>query len=324
MSRYALGIDYGTNSCRSLLVDLDNGAEVGSVVFNYPRGTGHPARSVRSTRGPPESAGLPRWPGSVITGALGAGEGGKSRIRSDQVVGIGIDTTGSTPIPSNQEGTPLGLLPEFKDNLNAHVWLWKDHTGPCRGRGDHRARPRDAPAISSRSAGAFTPANGGGAKSWRLRRSDPPFSRLRFLRRALRLDSRRAHRQHRSAHRSSAPFARRGTRPCLAASGAACRTRNSSPSSIPSPRRSARPTLFEAHTSDTKAGGLVRGMGEAKLGLKEGIPDLRRGLRCAHGRGRCGDQGRHLVKILGTSTCDLMIAARRSNRSARCRACAAS
>ncbi len=130
MKRYSLGIDYGTNSCRSLLIDLDNGAEVGSTVFNYPSGEMgillDPKDPHVARQNPQDYLdGL----AAVVRGALQQAQSNVPGFDSAQVVGIGIDTTGSTPIPVNQEGTPLGLLPEFKNNLNAMVWLWKDHTG---------------------------------------------------------------------------------------------------------------------------------------------------------------------------------------------------
>ena len=130
MKRYSLGIDYGTNSCRSLLIDLDNGAEVGSTVFNYPSGEMGillDPRDPHVARQNPQDYldGLE----SVTRGALEQAKAKVAGFDPAQVVGIGIDTTGSTPIPVNQDGTPLGLLPEFTNNLNAMVWLWKDHTG---------------------------------------------------------------------------------------------------------------------------------------------------------------------------------------------------
>src|SRR5208337_1843819 len=52
-----------------------------------------------------------------------------SSFRPERVVGIGVDTTGSTPIPVDRNGQPLALLPEFANELAAHAWLWKDHSG---------------------------------------------------------------------------------------------------------------------------------------------------------------------------------------------------
>jgi L-ribulokinase len=51
-----------------------------------------------------------------------------AEFHPENIIGIGVDTTGSSPMPVNDKGIPLGLLPEFKDNLNAMVWLWKDHS----------------------------------------------------------------------------------------------------------------------------------------------------------------------------------------------------
>ncbi len=129
MNRYAIGLDYGTNSCRSLLVDLDTGEELGSVVFPYPSGT---LGILTDPSDPQVARQNPRdYLDGVVATITGAIQQAKEKRRDfypGEVIGIGVDTTGSTPLPVDAEGTPLALKAEFADNLNAFVWLWKDHT----------------------------------------------------------------------------------------------------------------------------------------------------------------------------------------------------
>ncbi len=198
MSRkYAVGLDFGTNSVRALVVDVRTGEEVGTAVYHYPSGEDgilldgrdpdvarqHPRDYleglVASIRGALDDAGLGGALGDAGSGAArhdagsggGLGDAGSSPTRHDAaasedaaangvlesfrsrgarnaaaaasvavgtasqsafepsaVIGIGIDTTGSTPLPVDAAGRPLAFDPRFSDNLNAMVWLWKDHS----------------------------------------------------------------------------------------------------------------------------------------------------------------------------------------------------
>ena len=130
MKHYALGLDYGTNSCRSVIVDLEDGRELSNAVFDYPSGE-------RGILLDPKDPNVARQhpqdylDGTVamVTAAVQQARDADSAFEPAQIIGIGIDTTGSTPIPIDKDGTPLGLTPAFADNLNAMAWLWKDHTG---------------------------------------------------------------------------------------------------------------------------------------------------------------------------------------------------
>jgi L-ribulokinase len=129
MKKYALGLDYGTNSCRSLLVDLADGSELGSSVFNYPSGElgiiTDPSDPNVARQNPQDYIdGLE----AIIKGAIAEARAKDKSFDPEKIIGIGIDTTGSTPIPINEDGVPLALTEEFKDDINAKVWLWKDHT----------------------------------------------------------------------------------------------------------------------------------------------------------------------------------------------------
>ena len=130
MKRYALGLDYGTNSCRSVIVDLADGRELAGHVFDYPSGQ---AGILLDPKDPNVARQHPKdyLDGSiaVTTEAVAKAREADSEFDPDDIVGIGVDTTGSTPIPVDEDGTPLALQPRFADNLDAMAWLWKDHTG---------------------------------------------------------------------------------------------------------------------------------------------------------------------------------------------------
>ncbi len=126
---FTLGIDYGTNSVRALVVRCADGAELGSCVVNYPSG----AQGVLLD---PSDHHLARQhPGDYLVGleksvkgALAAAKK-KRGFAAAKIVGIGVDTTGSSPIPVDAKNVPLALNPKWKKNLHAQCWLWKDHTG---------------------------------------------------------------------------------------------------------------------------------------------------------------------------------------------------
>jgi len=127
--KYSIGVDYGTNSVRALVVDTANGAEIATHVYDYPSGT---AGVLLDPKDPHVAR---QNPADYIEGfytsvrrAVAAAKR-KAGFKPENVVGIGVDTTGSTPIPVDRDGTPLAMKAKFKKNLAAQAWLWKDHTG---------------------------------------------------------------------------------------------------------------------------------------------------------------------------------------------------
>jgi len=125
---YSLGVDYGTNSVRALIVDTRDGREVGSAVWPYRCGE---EGIVLDGKDPHLAR---QHPQDYFDGFSFAVKGslevacGEAQFDAASIVGIGVDTTGSTPIPVDARGTPLACLAEFTDNPNAMAWLWKDHT----------------------------------------------------------------------------------------------------------------------------------------------------------------------------------------------------
>ncbi len=124
MAKYVIGLDYGSDSVRTVIVNIATGKEEASEVMYYPRWTEgkycdpahnqfrqHPLDYIETLEGTVKGA-LAKLPEEV----------------AENVISIGIDTTGSTPCLVDEEGTPLALKEEFKDNPNGMFVLWKDHT----------------------------------------------------------------------------------------------------------------------------------------------------------------------------------------------------
>jgi len=122
---FVIGVDYGTDSVRSVLVNALTGQEVSASVFYYPRwkaGAFCNAADNQFRQHPLDYVeGLEK---TIKDCLLQAGPGIASAVKA-----ISIDTTGSTPVAVDASGTPLALLPGFENNPNAMFVLWKDHTG---------------------------------------------------------------------------------------------------------------------------------------------------------------------------------------------------
>jgi len=126
---YSIGLDYGTNSVRSLIIDVANGRELGSVVYEYESGdSGIVLDSSDHNVARQNPADYLKGIEVTVCGAIVEAKKNDAKFDPHQIIGIGIDTTGSTPIPVDKAGVPLAMSSEFEGNPNAMAWLWKDHT----------------------------------------------------------------------------------------------------------------------------------------------------------------------------------------------------
>ncbi len=129
MRRYAIGLDFGTNSCRSLIVDTADGRELASHVFPYPSGReGVVVDSTDPNLARQNPADYLEGIVVTIREALKSARRSSSEFTPQAVIGIGVDTTGSSPMPIDAQGQPLCFDIKYKENPAAYVWLWKDHT----------------------------------------------------------------------------------------------------------------------------------------------------------------------------------------------------
>ncbi len=124
LDRFVLGVDFGTDSVRAVVVCASNGAIAGSCVVPYRRWADGLYCDPVANRFRQHPLDYLEAMQPAIVGALREGGDGVA----SRVAGIAVDTTGSTPVLADREGTALSLLPAFKDEPDAMFILWKDHT----------------------------------------------------------------------------------------------------------------------------------------------------------------------------------------------------
>ena len=123
-AKYTIGMDFGSDSVRALIVNTQTGKELATAVHYY-------SRWKEGKFCEPSENQFRQHPLDYIEGVENTITSALSQVSEEvvkNVVGIGVDTTGSTPVAVDKSGTPLALLPDFRDNPNAMFVLWKDHT----------------------------------------------------------------------------------------------------------------------------------------------------------------------------------------------------
>lgn len=154
---YTIGLDYGTNTVRALVVRTSDGAEAGTFVFAYPHGEAGVILDPKS----PELA--RQHPTDYLLGAEKAVRGAiADALKNDpeftaaQVIGLGVDTTGSTPLPVDASGRALAENPLYADDKDAMAWLWKDHTSALKAVAITQAAQKERPEYLAKCGGAYS------------------------------------------------------------------------------------------------------------------------------------------------------------------------
>lgn len=307
----SLGIDYGTNSVRALIVDCANGNELGACVVDYP--SGHqgvlldPNDHNLARQNPADHLfGLER----SVRGAL-AEASGHEGFSPSTLVGIGVDTTGSSPLPVDQHNRPLAFDSRWRDNLNAQCWLWKDHTSHQEAAAITRLAAEHRPQFIAKCGNTYS-SEWFWSKIWHCLKTDPEVFAAAFSWVEL------ADWVPSVLAGVGDPRAiRRGV--CMAGHKALyCDEWGGLPDeeflALLDPKLAAlRDRLYQtAHDASQPAGALCPEWAE-KLGLPAGLPVAIGEMDVHYGAIGSGVREGTLVKVIGTSTCDCGVVSAEKN-----------
>lgn len=301
MDNYVLGIDYGTDSVRSILVNTRDGVTLASEVYNYPRWKAgkycDPTKNQYRQHPQDHLEGLSHTVKAVIR---------KSGLPKSQVKGLCVDTTGSSPLPVNKEGHALALSEKFSENPNAQMILWKDHTAIAEADEiNHLARTWGGEDFTKYEGGIYS-SEWFWAKILHIIRKDPEVAEAAYSW---------------MEHCDYLTFTLIGGKDPIAFKRSRCAAGHKalwheSWGGLPDIDFLAKldPRLVklkgqlykETYTSD-QAAGLLSKEWALKLDLEEGIP-VAVGTFDAHAGAIGGEvEEGTLVKVMGTSTCDIMV-----------------
>ena len=300
--KYVIGIDFGTDSVRALVVATDNGEEVASCVSLYKRWS-------EGKYCNPKLNQYRQHPLDYIESLTEAVNGALAQCDSsvgDGVVGLSFDCTASTPVLTDCEGTPLALLPEYAENPDAMFILWKDHTAI--------AESDKINEVAKRWHTDYTKYGGGNhscewvwAKMLHSLRVAPELREKAY--------SWMEHCDWISALLSGDTTPEKIIRSrCAAGHKAMWHAEWGGMPELafweevdPLLKIFAGHLFTETYTSDTRAGNLCKEWAE-RLGLKEGIAVGVGAIDCHVGAVGAGVRDNVLVKVMGTSTCDITTA----------------
>jgi L-ribulokinase len=302
---FTIGIDYGSNSVRALVVRCRDGKEFGSAVFNYPSGDQGillDSKDFHLAR---------QHPGDYLLGLEKSVKGAMavaskhSGFAADRVIGLGVDTTGSSPIPVDRKNRALAMDPKWKRNLHAQCWLWKDHTSWQEAAKITEVAAKHRPRYIAKCGNAYS-SEWWWSKIWRCLKVAPKVFDAAYSWVEL---------------ADWIPSLLAGVEDPLAVKRGICAAGHKALYSdewggLPDKKflgmldpklASLRDRLYiKAHDANESAGSLSP-MWARKLGLTVGIPIAIGEFDVHYGAIACGVSEGTLVKVIGTSTCDCAV-----------------
>ena len=300
--KYVIGLDYGSDSARALIVNAETGEVIATSVKYYPRWKKglYCNPKINQWRQHPKDY------LEVLEASVGEALSKCSPDVPQNIVGIAFDTTGSTPAFTDETGTPLAMLPEFAENPNAMFVLWKDHTAVKEAEEVNAACAKSAVDYSKYEGGIYS-AEWYWAKAMHVLREDPKVAE-------------KAYSIVEYCEWLPAVLTGVTSSKDIVRSRCACGHKamwHKEWGGLPpekflkslDPRLAGfRARLFEeTETADKPVGHLCKEWAE-RLGLSENVVVAGGAYDCHMGAVGAGVTPHTLVRVIGTSTCDVMVA----------------